>query len=66
MIKYDKLWDTMKKKGFTTYDLYTRYDVNQRIIYKLKHGMNVNVSTIDNLCRILHCDVGEIMEHIED
>lgn len=29
MIKYDRLWTTMKEKGVTQYDLYTHYNINR-------------------------------------
>ena len=29
MIKYDRLWETMKARGVTQYDLYTHHNVNR-------------------------------------
>ena len=49
MIKYDKLWETMKEKGITQYDLYTRYNVNRSQLARLRHNKNVQVNTIDKL-----------------
>ncbi len=66
MIKYDKLWETMKEKGITQYDLYTRYNVNRSQLARLRHNKNVQVNTIDKLCNILECDVEDIMTHISD
>ena len=65
MIKYDKLWETMKEKGITQYDLYTRYNVNRSQLARLRHN-NVQVNTIDKLCNILECDVEDIMTHVPD
>lgn len=62
MIKYDKLWTTMKNKGITQYDLYTYYNVNRSQLARLRHNQNV----IDKLCNILDCDVEDIMTHIPD
>lgn len=56
----------MKEKGITQYDLYTTYNVNRSQINRLKHNHNVEVNTIDKLCNILHCNVEDIMEHVED
>ena len=66
MIKYDKLWQTMKEKGISQYDLYTTYNVNRAQIHRLKHNQNVEMYTIDKLCNILHCRVEDIMEHFKD
>ncbi|MBQ5711629.1 MAG: helix-turn-helix transcriptional regulator [Oscillospiraceae bacterium] len=66
MIKYDRLWQTMKQKGITQYDLYTKYNVNRAQLDRLRHDRNVEVNTIDKLCNILQCRVEDIMEHIPD
>ena len=29
MITYDRLWQTMKQRGVSQYDLYTHYNVNR-------------------------------------
>ena len=66
MIKYDRLWKTMEKKGITQYDLYTHHNVNRAQLDRLRKNKNVEVNTIDRLCNILQCSVEEIMEHIPD
>ena len=66
MIKFERLWQTMKNRGITQYDLYTHYNVNRAQINRLRHNQNVEVNTIDKLCNILQCRVEDIMEHIPD
>ena len=66
MIKFDRLWKTMDKKGITQYDLYTHHNVNRSQINRLRHNQNVEVNTIDRLCNILQCNVEDIMEHSPD
>lgn len=66
MIKYDRLWQTMKNRGISQYDLYTHYNVNRSQLDRLRHNKNVEVNTIDKLCNILQCKVEDIMEHIPD
>lgn len=66
MIKYDKLWETMKRRGISEYALYTYYNVNRSQLFRLRHNRNVEVNTIDKLCTILQCDVSDIMEHVPD
>ena len=66
MIKYDRLWITMKEKNITQYDLYTKYYINRSLLNRLRHNKNIEVNTIDKLCNILHCKVEDIMEHFED
>ena len=66
VIKYDKLWQTMKKRGISQYDLYTHHNVNPSQLDRLRHNKNVEVNTIDRLCNILQCRVEDIMEHFPD
>lgn len=66
MIKYDRLWATMKKRGITQYDLYTHYGVTNSLLDRLRHNRNIEVNTIDRLCNILDCRVEDIMEHVPD
>lgn len=66
MIKYDRLWATMKEKDITQYDLYTRYNVNRSQLDRLRQNKNVQTNTINKLYNILHCNVEDIMEHFED
>lgn len=55
MITYDKLWQTMKDRGVTQYDLYTHHNINRSLINRLKHNQNVETNTLDRLCNILNC-----------
>lgn len=66
MIKYDRLWETMKKKEISQYDLYTHHNVNRSQLDRLRQNRNVEVNTIDKLCNILDCKVEDIMEHFPD
>ena len=66
VIRYDRLWQTMKQRGITQYDLYTHHHVNRSQLDRLRQNKNVEVNTIDRLCNILHCRVEDIMEHIPD
>lgn len=63
MIKYDRLWITMKERGITQYDLCEKYHISRSLLDKLRHNKNVQVKSIDKLCNILHCNVEDIMEH---
>ena len=66
MITYNRLWQTMKQRGVSQYDLYTYYNVNRSQLNRLRRNENVEVNTIDKLCNILQCRVEDIMEHFPD
>lgn len=66
MISYQKLWDTMKCKGITQYTLIKYYRISPGQITRLKRNESVSTHTIDVFCKILDCDVGDIMQYIPD
>ena len=66
MISYDNLWNVMKEKGISQYALIKRYHISPGQITRLKRNESVSTHTIDVFCRILNCDVADIMKYIPD
>ena len=66
MITYERLWETMRKRGITQYDLYTKYGINRSVLDRLRHNKNIEIFTIDKLCSILCCEVEDIVKYIPD
>ena len=66
MISYEKLWKAMKERGVAQYTLIKKYGVSPGQITRLKRNESVSTHTIEMFCKILNCDVGEIMQYIPD
>jgi len=66
MISYDVLWETMKEKDISQYALIKKYGISPGQITRLKRNESVSTHTIDTFCRILDCQVGDIMRYIPD
>lgn len=66
MISYDNLWNVMKEKGISQYALIKTYHISPAQITRLKRNESVSTHTIEIFCKILHCEVGDIMRYIED
>ncbi len=66
MISYDKLWETMNKCGVSQYALIKKYNISPAQITRLKRNESVSTHTIEMFCRILKCNVEDIMTYIED
>jgi DNA-binding Xre family transcriptional regulator len=66
MIVFDRLWDTMKKKGISQYKLIHEYGISTGQLDRLRKNGNVNCYTLDMLCRILECGTEDIMEYKPD
>ena len=65
MISYDNLWNVMKEKGVSQYALIKKYRVSPAQITRLKRNESVSTHTINMFCRILRCQVGDIMQYVE-
>ena len=64
MIVYDKLWQTMKAKGFTTYQLREKAGIDSKTIRRLKANENMETKTLNKLCSVLDCRLDDIAEYI--
>ena len=66
MITYEPLWETMRRKGITTYALIQRYHFSRGTLDSLKHNRNISTATLNDLCNILSCPVEDVLRHIPD
>ena len=66
MIVYDKLWKTMKAKDITQYRLIKEFGISAGQLDRLRKNESVSTYTLNNLCRILQCDISDIAEYRED
>lgn len=65
MISYEPLFRTMAAKGITSYRL-MKLGFPRSTYYAMKRGDNISSHTVNQLCKLLKCQVGDIMEYIED
>ena len=66
MIVYDKLWETMKKKGVSTYWLREKCGIDRKTIRRLKANDNMETKTLNKLCMALDCGLDEIAQYVKD
>lgn len=64
MISYTPFWDTLRQSDESTYTLIKMHHISSSTIDKLRKNKPVNVTTINDLCRILRCRVEQVMEYI--
>ncbi len=62
MYSYTPLWQTMKKRGITTYSLVNHYKISSHLMSKIRHNGNITVETIQRFCQILKCTPNDIVE----
>lgn len=66
MIKFDRLWKTMKDKNISTYYLREKSGIDSKTIRRLKSNENIETKTLDKLCSVLHCKLEDIAEYIPE
>jgi len=66
MINYSPLWETMKIKGFTKYKLIHKHGISQQTISRMVKNMPTSTTTIEKLCKILECNVEDIITYVPD
>ena len=66
MISYKPFYDTLKKKNISTYKLINTFGISRSLIDRLKHNKPISTVTVNDLCNILDCTVGDIMVFTKD
>lgn len=64
-INYNKLFKLMEQKNIKKYHL-RQQGIHAAVMDKLVKNKNVDVSTIDKLCKLLDCQPGDIMEYVKE
>ena len=64
MLVYTRFWNTLRSSNETTYTLIKTHRISSSTIDKLRKNKPLTTTTINDLCRILNCNVEDIMEYI--
>ena len=65
-IVYNRLWETMKRRGVSQYRLIKDYQFSTGQLDRLRRNENVSTHTLNELCRVLDCRLEEIAEYKKD
>lgn len=65
-ISYDKLWRLMKDNKLKKGDLAKAAEVSEYTMSKLSHEEPVSLEVMMKFCKIFHCDIGDLVEIIEE
>lgn len=61
MFDYQPLWDTMKQRGVTQYQL-LKNGIDNKTLDSLKKGKNITMLTLEKLCKIIDCTPNDIVK----
>ena len=55
--------EELKQKGYTSYTLRKEKLLGESTIQKLRGGVAVSWENLETLCKLLDCDIGDILEY---
>lgn len=64
-ISYKKLWKLLIDRDMKKRDLQIAAGISSATITKMSKGDSVSTDVLMRICKVLHCDIGDIMEFIE-
>lgn len=64
MIVFDPLWAIIKRKNISPYAPIRDHGVSTGILDALRKNRSVTLHTANELCRILQCDVADVIRYV--
>ena len=65
-LSYNKLWKLLIDKGMTKTQMRLRADISTTTLAKLGKNETVSMDVLLKLCKLLDCNVGDIMDVINE
>ena len=66
MITYEPFFETLKRKGITTYKLINEYNFSKGTLDSLKQNKNITMETLNYICNLLECEVDDVIKYTSD
>ncbi len=66
MIVFTKLWETMKDRSVSTYDLRENCGIDSKTVRRLRANENMETKTLNKLCAYLNCRLEDIAEFLPE
>lgn len=64
--RYSKLWKRLADENMMKVDLRDRAGITTNALAKLGKNEHVSTATLERICRVLHCNIEDIMEFVPD
>ncbi len=65
-ISYEKLWRLMKNNKMKKSELAAAAGLSKYTLTKMNKDEPVSLEAMMHLCKVFHCDIGDIIELIEE
>lgn len=64
MIDYSPFWETLKNSNENWYTLTNKHNMSHSTLHRLKHNKDISTKTLNDLCRILRCQISDLVQYI--
>ena len=64
MVDYSPLWETMRRRGVSQYQL-LQNGIDNKTLDCLKKNKNITMLTLEKLCSIIGCEPGDVVKFIK-
>lgn len=65
-LSYKKLWIELVKRDMNKTDLVNKAGISWSSVTKMTKNENVSMDVLKKVCKALECDIGDILEFLED
>ena len=65
-VSYNKLWNLVRQNKMKKGDLARAAEISSYWMSKLNKDQPVQMEVMLRLCKVFHCDIGDLMEVIEE
>ena len=65
-LSYNKLWKLLIDKGMTKTEMRLKADISTTTLAKLGKNETVSMEVLLKICKVLGCNVGDIIDVIND
>lgn len=65
-LSYNKLWKLLIDKGMTKTEMRLKADISTTTLAKLGKNETVSMEVLLRICKVLDCNVGDIMDVINE
>ena len=66
MLSYNKLWKLLIDKGMTKTEMRLKADISTTTLAKLGKNETVSMEVLLKICKVLDCNVGDIIDVINE
>lgn len=66
IISYEPLWNTLKEKNISQYELIKNYHFSTGTLDALRKNRSITLNTLHDICTMINCGITDVVEFISE